>query len=92
MFFNIIQKGFLSLTQLISKIMIILAFETVKLLHGKKHHKLKRSEVEKRNSNYPKKLLQIDKTDSNRKWAKNLDYSKKNIAMALQHLMRISVP
>lgn len=72
--------------------MIALAFKTVELLHGKKHHKIKRSEVEKRNSTYLKKLLQIDKTDSNRKWAKNPDYSKKNIEMALQHLMRMSVP
>lgn len=54
--FSIIQKGFLSLTQLIKKIMIILAFETVKLLHGKKHHKLKRSEVEKKKFNLSEKI------------------------------------
>lgn len=38
-----------------------------------------------------KMLLQIDKTESNRKWARNLDYTENNMEMALKHLIRLSV-
>lgn len=53
---------------------------------------MERFEIEKKIQLIQKMLLQIDKTESNRKWARNLDYSENNMEMAPKHLIRLSVP